>query len=123
VNLLSGLNVTEIVSLSYNCTLSGTEEITLQFSQNTVTWFNTTDVDGFHILTNGTDTINLKVLGWVGGFFYYRCNMSDTTTPQLHSLSVEYSTSKPSSYTSFVFILVIVALVIGILALGSRRNA
>jgi hypothetical protein len=122
-NLLQGLNVTEIQTFHYNCSLLGSETLQFQFSQDLDHWYNSTQLNQWNDGSTGVHSISLKALGWTGSFFYYRCNLTDgsAATPELYSVSLEYSTMTSLSWMALAFIIGVIALVIGILALVRRR--
>lgn len=122
-NLLQGLNVTSITSFNYNCSLNS-QEILFSFSQDLTNWYNTTQKDGWNSATEGTHTMNLKTLGWSGGFFYYRANMTTTdpeVTPELYLISVDYETDLTDfDLGPLALILAIVGIAIAVLFISRR---
>jgi len=126
-NLLSGLNVTEIYEFTYNCSIPSGASLKIQFSQDNSTWFSPTGVNEVVVMQNGTHTINLKTLGWKGGFFYYRVffTRSDSDkTPKLYSISLTYSTSTSMSRMlslSLITLFLLIPLMIIIFARRRRK--
>lgn len=91
-NLLDDRNATEIVSLWYNCTITGSETIEISFSQDNSTWVTHDGVSGWETLTTGEHTLNLRGLAWDSSLFFYRINMTkDSETPELHHVTLYYS--------------------------------
>lgn len=110
-NLLFGLNVTEIESFGYDANIIGSENVDFQFSQDNTTWYNSTSLEGWETGLDGINTVNLGVLSWDGGFFYYRANFTAGSTPELESITLTYNTSTVQSYflASLLLIVFIVA--------------
>ncbi|MBN2015545.1 DUF4215 domain-containing protein [Candidatus Dojkabacteria bacterium] len=96
VNLLAGeTDITSIDSFEYNLTtLPAGTSATVQFSQDTSTWYNSSGVvDGTNSLSSGSNSIDISSLGWTSANFYYRIILiSDGSgTPTLDSVSLVYS--------------------------------
>ena len=120
-NLLQSINVTEIESFGYESDIIGSETIDFQFSQDNSTWYNSTYLGAWEIGVDGVNIVNLGVLDWDGGFFYYRANFTDGSTPELEYINVNYSTSTPfSAVGSLGFIFAIVGIALIFLLTGKK---
>lgn len=91
INLLNGLSVKEITSFSYDASITGSEEIELQFSQDNSTWYSSTTINVWESLSDGANTLSLGTLDWSEGPFYYRANFTRGSTPELNSITLAYS--------------------------------
>lgn len=117
-NLLKGLNVTEIISFSYDNDISNTEKIYFCFSQDNITFYNSTSI-GVETTINGTHTINIEGLGLKGAKFFYKLLMErgDASTPILSSIMVTVLTQAfyEAQYDKFGIIFIgIICLALGI---------
>jgi len=125
-NLLKDQNATEIQAFGYNVSVAGVQEITLQFSQDNLTWVDSDGiVGGSEACTAGVHTINLKGLGWKGNF-YYRANFTRDPTPELFDITVTFSTVVTYAFAAVfagVFLIGCV-MVVGVLVVkaGGRRR-
>lgn len=98
-NLFSGQTAT-IQSFSYTASSipEGTS-ITVQFSQDGVNWYDSTGtLNGQDSLLEGTNSIDLSVLGWTTDSFYYRSQLTSdgTTTPIFNEIGLDYLASTSS---------------------------
>ena len=96
INLLESEIVRSIDSFWYYASAipSGTG-LKVQFSTDNTTWYNSAGtLNGWDILSQGTDTIDLSGLGWSGPNFYYHMLFTSdgTATPVLDKISVNFST-------------------------------
>jgi len=100
-NILTGLNVTQIVFFRYNITIppgAGCGAY-VQFSQDNATWVSSNGIAEWECLTSGDNKIPLTGLDWAGNF-YYRINMCENATgasPELDLVQVCYSTTPPGA--------------------------
>ncbi|MBI2852505.1 MAG: hypothetical protein HYX84_05345 [Chloroflexi bacterium] len=102
-NLLAGQSVASINSFGYNASAipSGTS-LEVQFSQDNTNWYNSSgNSGGWDTLSQGTSNISLSALAWSGANFYYKMQFTSdgTATPVLDEISVNYSSTYPSSGT------------------------
>ena len=105
INLLSGQTVTSIDSFVYNLSAKPTgTEATVQFSQNSSTWYNSSGTEGGTdtLTTGANNTIDLSGLGWSGPNFYYKVAFTSdgTDTPVLDDITVNYTSNTAPSAPS-----------------------
>jgi hypothetical protein len=114
-NFVSGLNTTGISLFYYNSDVPSTNSsLKIQFSEDNSTWYNTEGVlNGFDVLSNGTDTLNLRGLNFKSNLFYF-CNYSNIDafyTGKLYSVVVTYE----ESMTDLTLMYMVFFLVFGML--------
>ena len=100
-NLLTGLsNVGRISGLPITATVPAGASATAQFSQDAETWVAADGTGGTTAIADGTNTIDLSGLAWIGANFYYKIVISANTgysaTPTLTSVGVNYD--PPDAY-------------------------
>jgi predicted ribosomally synthesized peptide with SipW-like signal peptide len=97
-NLLDSMSNTSIDSFTYYAPSIPTgTAMTVQFSTDGSTWYNSSGaLDGWDMMSEGTQTIDLTGLGYSGPNFYYKIVFTtdnDSYTPVLEYITVNYSTS------------------------------
>ncbi len=98
-NLLQGQSVGPIWSFSYNLSSlpSGTSA-KVSFSQDGTNWYDSSGtLDGWEVMSEGENTVDLSSLGWEGPNFYYKMEFTSdgSDTPVLEWVKVH--TNYPSS--------------------------
>ncbi len=96
-NLLSDAGVSSINSFGYTLSsLPPDTSIQIQFSQDGNSWYSSAGVlNGFNILSTGTNNINLADLSW-NNSFYYRTILTSSdglNTPVLNGVTLSYTSS------------------------------
>lgn len=124
VNMLGGLNVTQIVNFSYNVTIpTGAGCIAcVQFSQDSATWVDSGGVAQWELLQDGEHTILLTGLDWAGNF-YYRVYMHKNATgvsPTLDYVQVCYNTIEGYGWNILMFPMIAVFILIAIVYMRKR---
>jgi hypothetical protein len=93
VNLLKGENAYSINLFNYSSSILINTSIKVQFSQNSLTWYNSTGaLNGWDILLNGSNSIDLSSLKWNGTQFYYKINFTseNLNLPCLTYINMSY---------------------------------
>jgi hypothetical protein len=93
-NLLSGADAPFVNSFTYTApSIASGTSLQVQFSQNGSTWYNSSGtLGGWDTLSQGTSTLSLSGLGWVGPAFYYQAQLTSdgNSTPLLDQVTVNY---------------------------------
>jgi hypothetical protein len=93
-NLLTGSAASSVGSFRSITTLPLGTGISVQFSQDNVTWYSSNKVlSEWDVLSNGMNFIDLSMLGWNGTSFYYRMEFTSEyqNIPILHRINFTYS--------------------------------
>ncbi|MEW5759208.1 MAG: hypothetical protein AB1779_00405 [Candidatus Thermoplasmatota archaeon] len=93
-NILSGEYVLSIDTFNYTAYIPFNASIKVQFSQDNISWYNSTGVlSAWDVLSNDTNSIKLSLLNWCGSNFCYKMNFSSDTNdiPVLKNINVSYS--------------------------------
>jgi len=130
INMLYGLNQSTIAIL-LNTTIPKKCSITVEFSQDNLTWVNDKNMVGSYEIRSGFQTIDLRDLSF--NIIYFRFNLTNggktDYTPRLYQLRliyddhVESGGTIPSESMSKYYALAIILLILGILlGLGMRKR-
>ncbi|UCE37749.1 MAG: Ig-like domain-containing protein [Thermoplasmata archaeon] len=94
VNLLSGQRAHSINNFTCTASVLPETEIKMQFSQDSINWYNSSGtLNGWDILSDGFNFIDLAYLAWQGGEFYYQMNFSsdNISSPVVQNIALSYS--------------------------------
>jgi hypothetical protein len=90
-NLLAGQEINSINQFNYNfLNVTGIGTF-VQFSQDKINWYNSLGVlNDWNQLNSGTHSIDLTLLGWKSGSFFYHMNFSygGVVSPTLYSVGI-----------------------------------
>jgi hypothetical protein len=94
-NILSGAEVTAISSFQTTSVIPASTTASVKFSQNKVNYYNSGGTkEGWDVLADGTDTVDLSGLGWTGGLLFYKLKFTTsvaTATPAVSAVQINYT--------------------------------
>ena len=94
INLIEGQNISSINKFNYTTFIPFDTKIKVQFSQDYLNWYNSNGVlNGWDILKNGSNSINLLSLAWNESNLFYRMNFSsdNSNIPSLENINISYT--------------------------------
>ena len=99
VNLLEKQNALSINSFNYSTFIPSGTNIQIQFSNDNIKWYNSSgSLNGWDLLINGSNSIDLSYLNWNGFKFYYKVKFSSEyiNVPFLQNINLSYIKSPDS---------------------------
>ena len=92
-NLCLSQNPYLVDTFKYHTSIPPDTCIKAQFSKNKLEWYNSVGIEnGWDLLINGSQNIDLTSLSWFGSSFYYKMNFSSNNlnTPALNKINISY---------------------------------